>query len=71
MARRNRPMGPPPAGAQIRNGRAQRRRARNQAPRPALRARVGRPPGMPEVCRRYLARQAVGLFDETTDENGE
>jgi len=28
----------------------------------ALRTRVGRPPGMPEVCRRYLARQAVGLL---------
>ena len=40
----------------------------NGAAAPALRTRVGRPPGMPEVCRRYLARQAVGLLPtESTD----
>jgi len=36
----------------------------------ALRTRIGRPPGMPEVCRRYLARQAVGLLPtESIDED--
>jgi hypothetical protein len=51
--------------------RQQRRRARIHAAQNAqnngngngaLRTRIGRPPGMPEVCRRYLARQAVGLL---------
>jgi hypothetical protein len=36
----------------------------------AMRTRIGRPPGMPEVCRRYLARQAVGLLPtESIDED--
>jgi hypothetical protein len=37
--------------------------------RPAAAIRVGRPPGMPEVCRRYLARQAVGLLPTETVED--
>ena len=36
--------------------------AQNNQSNGALRTRIGRPPGMPEVCRRYLARQAVGLL---------
>ena len=69
MARR--PLTQPRPG--MRPLRAARRRARigaasaqhngnGNGPSPALRARIGRPPGMPEVCRRYLARQAVGLL---------
>jgi len=39
------------------------------AQRPSAAIRVGRPPGMPEVCRRYLARQAVGLLPTETVED--
>ena len=36
---------------------------------PALKARVGFPPGQPHPCRQYLARQGMGVIqDETTED---
>jgi len=43
-------------------------RRRNNG-KPALKARVGFPPGQPHPCRQYLARQGMGVIDDETTED--
>ena len=57
-------------GAPIVRNNSNQRRGPGRAKRaPALKARVGFPPGQPHPCRQYLARQGMGVIeDETTDD---
>ncbi len=70
MARRNRPMGPPPRRLSTGQPPARRARRGNNGKPPALKARVGYPPGQPHPCRQYLARQAFGVIEDETTEEG-